>query len=51
MGGWDQDRLAQVLDNLLADALKYAPEGSMVRVVVEETTLGRTRGPRAAALR
>jgi signal transduction histidine kinase len=33
---WDADRVAQVLDNLLHNAIKYSPSGGDVRVVVEE---------------
>jgi two-component system sensor histidine kinase BaeS len=32
----DQDRLAQVLDNLLANALRYSPEGGTVEVISTE---------------
>ena len=35
VGCWDRDRLAQVLDNLLGNAVKYAPGGSQVVVRVE----------------
>jgi signal transduction histidine kinase len=33
---WDADRVAQVLGNLLHNAIKYSPSGGDVRVVVEE---------------
>ena len=33
---WDADRVAQVLGNLLFNAIKYSPSGGDVRVVVEE---------------
>ncbi len=36
----DQDRLKQVLHNLLSNAAKYSPEGSTVRVAVEATKSG-----------
>jgi signal transduction histidine kinase len=32
-GAWDVDRLAQVVENLVTNALKYSPEGTPVRVV------------------
>ncbi|QSQ20932.1 PAS domain-containing protein [Pyxidicoccus parkwayensis] len=38
-GAWDADRLAQLVGNLLGNALAYSPEGSPVRV----TTLGEAR--------
>jgi signal transduction histidine kinase len=31
-GEWDADRLAQVLQNLVTNALKYSPEGTVVKV-------------------
>src|SRR6185437_10303222 len=34
-GTWDPGRLAEVLDNLLGNAVKYRPEGGAVRVRVE----------------
>lgn len=36
LGWWDGDRLAQVLENLLANAVKYGPEGGEVVVRVED---------------
>jgi PAS domain S-box-containing protein len=33
-GAWDPERLAQVLDNLLGNAVAYSPEGGEVRVQV-----------------
>jgi PAS domain S-box-containing protein len=35
-GQWDRDRLEQVLQNLLANAMKYAPDGGAIVVRVEE---------------
>jgi len=34
VGQWDQDRLGQVLDNLLGNAVKYSPEGGDIFVQV-----------------
>ncbi|RKG83331.1 PAS domain-containing protein [Corallococcus terminator] len=36
-GCWDPDRMAQVLTNLLGNALKYSPEGTPVMVRVQGT--------------
>jgi signal transduction histidine kinase len=42
-GEWDPDRFAQVAQNLVSNALKYSPQGSLIRVhtrvVPEEATL------------
>jgi PAS domain S-box-containing protein len=35
VGQWDQDRLGQVLDNLLGNAVKYSPPGGEILVRVE----------------
>lgn len=35
IGVWDRQRLAQVLNNLLSNALKYSPQGGEIQVVVE----------------
>lgn len=36
IGQWDRDRLEQVLQNLLANATKYAPDGGAIVVRVED---------------
>jgi NtrC-family two-component system sensor histidine kinase KinB len=36
LGQWDRDRLDQVLQNLLANATKYAPDGGTIVVRVED---------------
>lgn len=35
-GMWDRDRIAQVVSNLISNALHYSPEGTTVRVSVHE---------------
>ena len=42
IGLWDADRLTRVLENLIANAVKYSPAGStvVVRVEREETPVG-----------
>jgi PAS domain S-box-containing protein len=49
IGEWDGDRLAQVLANLLDNAIKYAPDGEIVVRVIESSAEARVavidRGP------
>lgn len=40
VGRWDQQRLDQVLANLLGNAFKYSPRGGEVRVSVRRTATG-----------
>ena len=39
-GAWDQDRLGQVLTNLLNNAVKYSPSGGEIRLRVEDLVFG-----------
>jgi len=36
LGNWDQGRIQQVFDNLLANAVKYSPSDSEIRLSVED---------------
>ena len=36
-GFWDRDRLGQVLDNLIGNAIKYSPEGGEIAIRVDAT--------------
>jgi signal transduction histidine kinase len=36
-GSWDRDRLAEVLDNMLGNAVKYSPAGGEIVIRVEVT--------------
>ena len=42
VGRWDEQRVRQVLTNLLSNALKYSPEGSTVTVSVAADERGAT---------
>jgi signal transduction histidine kinase len=35
MGSWDADRLARVLENLVANAVKYSPDASTIGVRID----------------
>jgi PAS domain S-box-containing protein len=37
VGLWDRDRLGQVLDNLIGNAIKYSPQSSEIAIRVEAT--------------
>ena len=39
-GNWDRERIAQLLTNLISNAVKYSPEGGDVRVAIRATSDG-----------
>ncbi len=38
----DREKLARVLDNLVINAIKFSPEGAMIKIMAEETLTGIT---------